>query len=79
MNHYEVKDLRVSIEKRLDNILTTLEEDVDTACPYRVRKEKDGQWTVFNDTKGNIYTGSYKVVHRVASEMNTEWFFNVYV
>ena len=79
MNYYEVKDLRVSIEERLDNILAALGEDAETTCPFQLRKEKDGQWTVFNKDKRNIYTGTRKEVYRVASEMNTEWFFSTYV
>ena len=71
---------QVSIEERLDNILTALGEDVETTCPYQIRKEKNGQWTLYNNVKGrDIYTGTHKEVKRVASEMNTEWFFNVYV
>jgi hypothetical protein len=70
----------MNIEERLDNILAALGEDAETKCPYQIRKEKNGQWTLYNNVKDrDIYTGTRKEVKRVASEMNTEWFFNVYV
>ena len=70
----------MNIEERLDNILAAMGEDAETVCPYQIRKEKDGQWTLYNKTKNrDIYTGTRKVVNRVASEMNTEWFFKTYV
>jgi hypothetical protein len=70
----------MNIEERLDNILAAMGEDADTLCPFQIRKEKDGQWTLYNkDKQKDIYTGSRKVVTRVASEMNTEWFFKTYV
>ncbi len=70
----------MNIEERLDNILTAMGEDADTLCPFQIRKEKSGQWTLYNkDNNKDIYTGSRKVVNRVASEMNTEWFFKTYV
>lgn len=70
----------MNIEERLDNILAAMGEDADTLCPFQIRKEKDGQWTLYNkDNNKDIYTGSRKVVNRVASEMNTEWFFKTYV
>ena len=70
----------MNIEERLDNILTTLGEDSYNTCPYQIRKEKDGQWTVYNKVKQrDIYTGTRKEVKRIASEKNTEMFFNVYV
>jgi len=70
----------MNVEERLDNILAAMGEDAETVCPYQIRKEKDGQWTLYNKTKNrDIYTGTRKVVNRVASEMNTEWFFKTYV
>ena len=70
----------MTVEERLDNILAAMGEDAETVCPYQIRKEKDGQWTLYNKTKNrDIYTGTRKVVNRVASEMNTEWFFKTYV
>ena len=70
----------MNIAERLDNILAALGEDAETKCPYQIRKEKNGQWTLYNNVKDrDIYTGTRKEVKRVASEMNTEWFFNVYV
>ena len=70
----------MSIEESLDNILAAMGEDADTLCPFQIRKEKNGQWTLYNKDKNkDIYTGSRKVVNRVASEMNTEWFFKTYV
>ncbi len=69
-----------NIEERLDNILAAMGEDADILCPFQIRKEKDGQWTLYNkDKQKDIYTGTRKVVNRVASEMNTEWFFKTYV
>ena len=68
------------VGKNVGNILAALGEDAETKCPFQVRKEKDGQWTLYNkDKQKDIYTGSRKVVNRVASEMNTEWFFKTYV
>ncbi|MDP6771778.1 MAG: hypothetical protein QF704_13845 [Anaerolineales bacterium] len=70
----------MNIEERLDNILAAMGEDAETKCPFQVRKEKNGQWTLYNKDKNkDIYTGTRKVVQRVASEMNTEWFFKTYV
>jgi len=70
----------MNIEERLDNILAAMGEDADTLCPVQIRKEKDGQWTAYNKVKQrDIYTGTHKEVNRVASEMNTEWFFKTYV
>ena len=49
-------------------------------CLFQIKKGIGKEHIVYNTETGlNIYHGSYKTCHKIASHFNTKWFFNKYI
>ncbi len=49
-------------------------------CLFQIKKGIGKEHIVYNTETGlNIYHGSYKTCHKIASHFNTEWFFQKYI